>query len=73
MQGKKKLKASTNPMYISTYILLFPRTSYTLLALYLFTEAVEDSDFLSLMNALPLYFFPGLSVIFSSFFRRKQV
>lgn len=34
---KEKTKASTNPMHTSKYLLLFPRMSYPLLALYLFT------------------------------------
>lgn len=67
---KAKTKTSTNHAHASEYLWLFPRMSYPLLALYVATE--EHSVFIFLMNALSLYFFPGLFVSFSSFFWRKQ-
>lgn len=67
---KAETKTSSNHSQASKYLLLFPRMSYPLLALYVATE--EHSVFISLMNALSLYFFPGLFVSFPSFFWRKQ-
>lgn len=79
--GLCKLKngSSTNPTYISKYLLLFPRMSYPLLALYLFTVPswrkfcfhLSNECFIPLLISR-LFVFLFLQKEIFPFFRRKQ-